>query len=234
MTQAPTIPLKTVALLIDGENLSADHAGFFISRAVGYGELVYKRIYGNVVRCPKWDSALGFRFIHTGSGKNSADMMLTIQAVELALTHRPDTIVIATSDSDFSHLVHYLREHGVNVVGIGEAKATENYRKTCSKFIEIPEKAKDTPPRKPCQSKPQAKATKATNSINDQILTLLAESPEKRLKLSILGQKMASKYDVKISTLPDKNWHTYCNNRPELWICDVKGPMAHVRIKAFQ
>lgn len=235
MTQTSAINKKTVALLIDGENISADHAGFFITRAVGFGELVYKRIYGSVARCLKWEASLGFRFIHTGNGKNSADMMLAIQAVELALTQKPDSIVIASSDSDFSHLAHFLRERRVNVVGIGEAKATENYRKACSKFIEISDdKPSQTAPQSPCRKKLPTKVAKTQKPINDQIFALLTESPMKRLKLSVLGQKMASKHGVKISTLPEKNWRTYLENRPELWICDVKGPTAHVRIKAFQ
>jgi len=116
---------RSVALLIDGENISAEFAAKILVCAGQRHELTVKRVYGDATAIPCWAKAPGFRLIHTGSGKNSADMMLVMQAVEMALTHDFTSFAIVSSDSDFSHLAHFLREKGVQVIGIGESKAPE-------------------------------------------------------------------------------------------------------------
>jgi hypothetical protein len=60
---------------------------------------------------------------------------LAVEAVSLFHEGSIDTVVIASSDRDFSHLAHHLRERQLTVVGMGEAKAPNAFRDACSTFV---------------------------------------------------------------------------------------------------
>ena len=130
MTQphSPTSPdTPRVALFIDGENVPSSYAGRIITRTRTHGQLAVRRVYGGVRKIPGWDAAPGFRMIHTGSGKNGADLMLAIEAMALSYERLADAFVLVSSDGDFTHLAQNLRERGFTVIGMGEEKADEHY-----------------------------------------------------------------------------------------------------------
>jgi len=79
--------------------------------------------------------------VHAGCGKNATDVLLAIEAVALSHSGMAEVFAIATSDHDFSHLALHLRERGFDVIGIGEEKAPETWRRACTRFHEIGEKA---------------------------------------------------------------------------------------------
>jgi uncharacterized protein (TIGR00288 family) len=58
--------------------------------------------------------------VNLAAGKNSTDIAMAVDAIDLVLAERPDVVVIASSDSDFAPLVHRLREKGCVVRGIGQ------------------------------------------------------------------------------------------------------------------
>ena len=91
------------ALFVDGDNLPVAHAGRVL-RAAGRG-VCLARVYGNM-ELKVWAEATGFRKVHAGSGKNAADMLLCIDAVDAWHSGCFDRVVIATSDRDFSQLAH--------------------------------------------------------------------------------------------------------------------------------
>lgn len=126
-----------VALLVDGENMSATLAGAAIMRSLKFGALTIRRVYGNAAKMPGWDTAPGFRLVHAGIGKNATDVLLAVEAMTVMLSGQADVLVIATSDGDFRHVACALRESGRMVIGMGEAKAPESFRKACNQFIQI-------------------------------------------------------------------------------------------------
>ena len=81
----------------------------------------------------------GFELIHTfhpASGKNSADIQITVDVMEYAWRDNLACIALATGDSDFSPLFRRLREMGKQVVGIGPRSAlSESVKSSCSRFI---------------------------------------------------------------------------------------------------
>ncbi len=131
---------RRIALLVDGENLSVEHAGFAISTSDKLGTLCVKRVFGAVTKLGAWTSAPGFRVVHVPSGKDSADIALSLDALELALTHQVDELVIATSDRDMTLVALRLAELSFPVTGIGEEKAPANFRKACRRFVAVPVK----------------------------------------------------------------------------------------------
>src|SRR5262245_65513460 len=71
------------------------------------------------------------------SGKNSADIRLCVDAMDLAYSKEHiDTFVVLSGDSDFSPLVSKLKELGKHVIGLGMQKSTSDLlRDNCDEFI---------------------------------------------------------------------------------------------------
>jgi hypothetical protein len=118
-----------VMLLIDADNVSLD----VIEQAVPwvqkhYGGPHVRRAYCTAESAVKHQAAfkrLSIRpMVNLAAGKNSTDIALAVDAIDLALRERPEVVVIASSDSDFAPLVSRLREKGCRVVGIGQEGKT--------------------------------------------------------------------------------------------------------------
>ncbi len=126
-----------LAVLVDGDNIGGKYAAEILAIAAQQGSPTVVRVYADLHQRPDCEGAPGYRLIHSGSGKNSADLLLTIDAMELALTDGMDHFLIASSDGDFTHLSQRLREYGVTVIGVGEAKAPRAFRACCRSFTVI-------------------------------------------------------------------------------------------------
>lgn len=100
-----------VALLVDGENLSKELAPDILREIDRFGKPRVRRVYGNMNAVSGWEDH-GFRLCPTRPGKNAADMLLCVEAMALALREGFGTLVIASSDRDFSYLAEQLREGG--------------------------------------------------------------------------------------------------------------------------
>jgi uncharacterized protein (TIGR00288 family) len=118
-----------VMLLIDGDNVSLDVMEQAIPWvAKHYGGPHVCRAYctpESVVKHQQAFKRLGIRpVVNLAAGKNSTDIAMAIDALDLVLTELPEVVVIASSDSDFAPLVMRLREKGCRVVGIGQQGKT--------------------------------------------------------------------------------------------------------------
>lgn len=60
---------------------------------------------------------------------------MAIDAMEMLFTEKIDIFALATSDSDFTPLVSKLLTKGKQVIGFGENKTPEPFRKACSLFV---------------------------------------------------------------------------------------------------
>ena len=71
------------------------------------------------------------------SGKNSADIRMVVDALDLCYTKsHVDTFVIISGDSDFSPLVSKLRENDKTVIGVGVKKSTSDlFISNCDEFL---------------------------------------------------------------------------------------------------
>ncbi len=118
-----------VMLLIDADNVSLD----VIEQAVPwvhqhFGGPHVRRAYCTAESAVKHQAAfkrLGIRpMVNLAAGKNSTDIALAVDAIDLATSERPQVVVIASSDSDFAPLVSRLREKGCRVIGVGQQGKT--------------------------------------------------------------------------------------------------------------
>ena len=115
-----------VMLLIDADNVSTDVIEQAISRLhAEYGALHVRRAYCTAESAVKHQNLfkrLSIRpMVNLAAGKNSTDIALAVDALDLVMAERPDVVVIASSDSDFAPLVSRLREKGCQVRGFGQA-----------------------------------------------------------------------------------------------------------------
>lgn len=130
------LTVSPVALLVDGENIGSRWAETLLAQARLQGAPTVRRVYGKLEHIADWADH-GFRLQATRPGKNAADLLLTVEAMNLALRESFHTILVVSSDRDFSYLAEHLRELGHRIIGIGESKAPQTFRSSCSEFIEL-------------------------------------------------------------------------------------------------
>ncbi len=159
---APTGPggPRALAVFIDFENLALgfqDRADKFeiklvLKRLLEKGKIVAKKAYADWARFPNYSGALHESAVElieipkrSKTGKNSADIHLCVDAMDLAYSKdHIDTFVIVSGDSDFSPLVSKLKELGKHVIGLGMVGSTSNLlRDNCDEFIYYEDLTKD-------------------------------------------------------------------------------------------
>jgi uncharacterized protein (TIGR00288 family) len=158
---------ERVMLLIDADNVSLD----VIEQAVRlllnqHGGLHVRRAYCTAESAVKHQAAfkrLGIKpMVNLAAGKNSTDIALAVDAIDLVLSERPEVVVIASSDSDFAPLVQRLREKGCVVRGIGQqGKTGDETREVYDDFTVLEHHKSATPARRaPATDKPVRAARK--------------------------------------------------------------------------
>ena len=140
---------KKIALLIDAENISRNYRKTIMNELAKYGTTTYRRIYGDFTsRTISWTSEDMLKYSLTPvqqysntshnnkyAGKNSSDITLVIDALDILYSGNVEGFCIVSSDSDFTKLASRLREAGMLVIGMGEEKTPLAFRKSCQKFI---------------------------------------------------------------------------------------------------
>jgi uncharacterized protein (TIGR00288 family) len=144
---------RNLAVFVDLENLAMGFqnqrkAKFEIQkvleRLVEKGKLIVKKAYADWSRyqaytAPFHEAAIELIEIpkRSQTGKNSADIRLVVDAMDLAWSKpHVDTFVIVSGDSDFSPLVSKLKENGKHVIGLGmKGSTSELLRDNCDEFI---------------------------------------------------------------------------------------------------
>lgn len=139
---------NNIAVFVDAENLTfwANNNGIstLMNNLQSQGQVAIRKAYG------KWSTPQlchiqsefnlnGFELVqtfHPVMGKNSADIKMVVDVMELASNSNLQTIVLATGDSDFSPLFRKLREMGKNVIGVGpRSKLSECVQNSCTNYI---------------------------------------------------------------------------------------------------
>jgi uncharacterized protein (TIGR00288 family) len=183
---------QRVALLIDADNVSADVIEQAIQRTMAeHGAIHVRRAYCNAETALKQQSLfkrlLVRPMVNLSSGKNSTDIALAVDAIDLVVAERPHVVVLVSSDSDFAPLVIRLREKGCRVCGIGQQGKTGDETTTVyDEFTDIPHHAARTAAPKPAgraPSRPRARATPPAPSAPvwpDDVLRILDVVPDLR------------------------------------------------------
>jgi uncharacterized protein (TIGR00288 family) len=144
---------RKIALFIDFENIAigvtdAKHKKFevelLLERLLEKGKIVVKRAYSDWDRFPEYKRELHEAAIELieipgrkYSGKNSADIRMVVDAMDMAWSKEHiDTFVVASGDSDFSPLVSKLKENDKFVIGVGVKNSSSDLLiDNCDEFI---------------------------------------------------------------------------------------------------
>ena len=191
-TLAVFVDFENIALGFKGEGAKGTKAGKFdinlvIERLVEKGKIVVKKAYADWVRYADYKHALheaGLELIEIPkrqmAGKNSADIRLVVDALDLSWAKEHiDTFVIVSGDSDFSPLVSKLKENGKRVIGMSLQESASNLLTgSCDEFIYYEELENPTgiTPKLAASIPKQRKA--AFQLLVDSILALVRENKE--------------------------------------------------------
>src|ERR1700716_1230423 len=153
-----------MALFCDFENVAlgardAKYSKFDIGRVLERlllkGSIVVKKAYCDWDRYKEFKTQMheaSFELIEIPhvrvSGKNSADIRLVVDALDLCYTKaHVDTFVIISGDSDFSPLVSKLRENNKTVIGVGVKSSTSDlFISNCDEFLYYDDLVRIEPP----------------------------------------------------------------------------------------
>ncbi|RVU47282.1 NYN domain-containing protein [Rubrivivax rivuli] len=191
-----------VMLLIDADNVSVDVMEQAVRLLLNqHGALHVRRAYCTAESAVANQNAfkrLGIKpMVNLAAGKNSTDIAMAVDAIDLVLAERPDVVVIASSDSDFAPLVQRLREKGCVVRGIGQLGKTGDetqevyddftvleHRKSAASAAAAAERPKRTPRKTAAAKTPATKtaaAKKAPAARKRAATPAPAEAPEPAL-----------------------------------------------------
>lgn len=159
--------IHKVMLLVDADNVSADVMEQAVRGVIAeHGHLHVRRAYCTAEVALKHQQLfkrLSMRpMVNLAAGKNSTDIALAVDAMDLVMAERPQLVYLVSSDSDFAPLVNRLREKGCRVCGIGQqGKTGEETRAAYDHFIDLKHKGSAAPAAAEAEAAPARPARKA-------------------------------------------------------------------------
>ena len=160
---------ENVALGVRDADLTRFDVRPVLERLLLKGSIVAKKAYCDWDRYKEFKAPMheaAFELIEIPharqSGKNSADIRMVVDALDLCYTKEHiDTFVVISGDSDFSPLVSKLRENAKSVIGVGVKNATSDLLvNNCDEFIFYDDLVAESPPaRRRTRGKARAKTT---------------------------------------------------------------------------
>ena len=185
-----------LALFCDFENIAIGvresgyevfDIGLVLERLLIKGSIVTKKAYCDWDRYKMFKKGMheaAFELIEIPhvkvSGKNSADIRMVVDALDLCYTKEHiDTFVIISGDSDFSPLVSKLRENAKTVIGVGVKQSTSDLLiSNCDEFIfydDLAPKPSDSPASKKTKTKKKRTKKKTASKKDDPELSMIVE-----------------------------------------------------------
>jgi uncharacterized protein (TIGR00288 family) len=184
----------TMAVFLDLENIAlgardAKYPSFDIEKVLERlllkGHIVVKKAYCDFDRYKDFKRGLheaAFELIEIPhvrqSGKNSADIRMVVDALDLCYTKgHVDTFVILSGDSDFSPLVSKLRENAKTVIGVGVKNSTSDlFINNCDEFIYYDDLVR----KEPSKMRRRSAATRAPVASESPTITADSSSSERK------------------------------------------------------
>ncbi len=161
---------ENVALGVRDAKFPKFDIGLVLERLLVKGNVVVKKAYCDWERYKEYKPGMhdaAFELIeipHTRqSGKNSADIRMVVDALDLCYTKdHIDTFVIISGDSDFSPLVSKLRENAKLVIGVGVRSSTSDLlMSNCDEFVFYDDLVKASSTQKKRKKAPRKKAAES-------------------------------------------------------------------------
>ena len=195
------------AVLVDADNIPAQWAAAIFREIASFGDATVRRIYGDFAssNLNSWRKVLQEHALiphHQPAyttGKNSSDIALVIDAMDLLHSHRVDGFVLVSSDSDFTRLASRVREEGLDVIGIGQERTPESLRKACKRFILLENLIEQIAPAAAPEAKGKAagpstpapaRQTQPPSKAVPLVLDAMSKQEEEWVSLSAIGSHL--------------------------------------------
>lgn len=211
------------ALLVDADNLPIAQAEEALEKLAEICNPVIKKAFGDFTKSAKnWSPEFmrkhGFTpemHFAVSNFKNGADIAMCIAAMDIIYAKSVDAIVMFTSDSDFASLAARIREAGLEVVGVGDVKASEVLRGAFDTFVVVELVKKEIPVPLVLAPKLIKAAPKPANANPMPIIDLASQAQKTKAEtlneaanalqniVKIKPKKAASKPAPKVRTIPD-------------------------------
>jgi len=141
---------KKIAVLIDGENARPKSLRQVLKTVNGLGKIDILRLYADFSSplTSGWKSTVIENDIEIKhqfclvKGKNTIDIEIVMDAMEMMANGIVDAICIVSSDSDYRGLAIRLKKGGIEVYGFGEGNTVPYFQQACTKFYVISEEKK--------------------------------------------------------------------------------------------
>ncbi len=210
---------KNMALFCDFENVAlgvreAKYADFDIRKVLEKlllkGDIVVKKAYCDWERYREFKKPMheaAFELIEIPhvrmSGKNSADIRMVVDALDLCYTKsHVDTFVIISGDSDFSPLVSKLRENNKVVIGVGVKKSSSDLLiANCDEFIFYDDLAREKAKKQQRGRKKTAAGASAAAKAGSSVDTAEKDNTDKDGGDKESGDKKAEALDLVMETI---------------------------------
>jgi uncharacterized protein (TIGR00288 family) len=201
---AATQDTNSMALFCDFENIAlgvrdAKYEKFNITKVLERlllkGSIVVKKAYCDWDRYKEFKATMheaSFELIEIPhvrqSGKNSADIRMVVDALDLCYTKaHVDTFVIISGDSDFSPLVSKLRENNKTVIGVGVKESTSDLLiANCDEFIYYDDLVREKEAKRRSRRKAPAKAAPAPAAAADEKTGEKTEEDKKQVAIDLI------------------------------------------------
>lgn len=132
-----------IAVLIDGDNANYKYIEHTLNQIAEYGEIVIKRVYGDWSKpqLASWKPALNkysikpIQVFNNTKGKNSTDIALIIDAMDILYSNKVNALCVVSTDCDFTGIIQRFRENGCYTIGIGKEQACNSFKSSCDTFL---------------------------------------------------------------------------------------------------
>ncbi len=225
-----------LAVLIDGENISASIADELFREIGQLGEVRDRRVYARP-QTP-WAATLALHAIRlcpiSHSGKNSADIALVIDAMDMIHAGGIDGLCIASTDSDFAALAVRARQSSIKVFGFGAAKQDSPFRQACTEYRLLEKSSATGQSVVPLKAEPPTKLPSVATTPNPPVPPIIASilaqlaDAEGWVQLAAVGQHLRVaqpplQYKGKLKKLLERSGRFEFKNGP--------GAMVRARIR---
>ena len=190
------------ALLIDADNVSAKYIKPILDELSKYGNVTYKRIYGDWTKSnsASWKEELLQnsitpiqQFSYT-QGKNSTDSAMIIDAMDMLYTSELEGFCLVSSDSDFTRLAMRLREEHMYVIGMGESKTPVALTRACNKFIHLNLIYEADRGKEEDMESDEIENVTSLDEISYTIADIISENGNAPVDLGKIGNRLNAKY----------------------------------------
>lgn len=222
------------AVLIDADNISSKYVATIFEELENYGLSTYRRIYGNWSKGNGWTEEILLehsimpvqQFSYT-TGKNSTDMAMVIDAMDILYKNKVQGFCLVTSDSDFTRLAMRLREENMFVLGMGESKTPLALTRACNKFIHLNLVAEQNKATVETGNSGEEQNVTSISEVRQVILTLINQEDGGSVDLAQVGNRLNDKFsDFDVRNYGYFKLSTFINEEiPDLQVVKIRNQL---------